>query len=727
METTYNKKGNKLYVIQTEQAVEISYDMTGVDYVLVQPELLADFAKLNPTIATKLRPLNYYLLRVTLPEWEDILPTPELAWSSSQATVQIGETNTYPTLSNPYSVEVTYSSSDEAVATIANDGTVTLLADGNTTISAIFAGSEEYSAQVVIYTLTVQEQVLNCILTTRTGLAIFDETANNWVTPTQLVTNPELSTLELTPDGHYSIDTRDGIGQGKSFVYSQDVATGSQGTVGPEFIAPQGRLDINLDDDIFIRLASDVEISNNDPNKHMVYNITKEDYYEINQAAPTNKIAVLELNEGSSLEGEVKWFSNWTYNPHLETIESQVEQIEVDGQTKYALTFELPVLTRLNDTFYIALNDGTVYEISTGFSGGLYPEYNSVGGGWATTSREVNGVYKYYWFGGVNLGIESRQGQDYSFDPAVTLQDGGSVGKYFTMPASNLSITKLPGVAFTISNPDQLDCGNGVYDSNWQLDTDQRVEDWKTYHMYLKDPNYTTSGLGIVIQTDLGVSTSAQPQIVETYHAPTESWQYTWTQRDGQPTSAYVGSIEYTTTFTDSYNVSDGKVYNTDPETRSWVEITDLTKCRAGRLLHVYLTDTNYRVVFSSNVTQTAENINTVNGHVDYGFIMPQGNVTITVVKATKVTIPSDFDPGTVYNRTTNNFENHNTWTTDQITGEYYKLFTPDVVLDMSMNPDYPTDSYTPNYSVTVVHPDQNAWWFEVPASDVEVTFTPLS
>lgn len=80
---------------------------------------------------------------------------PGLEWSVNTFDAVEGEENVYPTLTNTNGVEVTYSSSDETVATIANDGTITLVANGETTITAAFAGNSEYLEQEVSYTLTV--------------------------------------------------------------------------------------------------------------------------------------------------------------------------------------------------------------------------------------------------------------------------------------------------------------------------------------------------------------------------------------------------------------------------------------------------------------------------------------------------------------------------------------------------------------------------------------------
>ena len=83
-----------------------------------------------------------------------------LSWSPSSKTVTIGaDDNVFPTLNNTNNLSVTYSSSNEAVATIASDGTITLIAAGKTTINAEFAGNDEYEAGKASYELTVKEAI----------------------------------------------------------------------------------------------------------------------------------------------------------------------------------------------------------------------------------------------------------------------------------------------------------------------------------------------------------------------------------------------------------------------------------------------------------------------------------------------------------------------------------------------------------------------------------------
>ena len=86
---------------------------------------------------------------------------PQLAWSEETVEGILGEIKTFsfPTLDNStYNLSpITYASSKETVATISADGkTVTPLKVGTTTISATYAGDENYCKQTVSYTLHVR-------------------------------------------------------------------------------------------------------------------------------------------------------------------------------------------------------------------------------------------------------------------------------------------------------------------------------------------------------------------------------------------------------------------------------------------------------------------------------------------------------------------------------------------------------------------------------------------
>ena len=79
-----------------------------------------------------------------------------LAWEDAEASAYtMGKSNSYQTLTNPNSVVVTYSGDDDAVATVASDGTISLVAPGDVTVTASFAGDASYLPAEVSYTLHV--------------------------------------------------------------------------------------------------------------------------------------------------------------------------------------------------------------------------------------------------------------------------------------------------------------------------------------------------------------------------------------------------------------------------------------------------------------------------------------------------------------------------------------------------------------------------------------------
>ena len=89
----------------------------------------------------------------------------EMSWSSNSAAATItstGITFTAPTLNLGYASNVTYSSSNESVATIESNGDVTIVGEGTTIISAAFAGNTTYKPATVSYTLTVSDERTAC-------------------------------------------------------------------------------------------------------------------------------------------------------------------------------------------------------------------------------------------------------------------------------------------------------------------------------------------------------------------------------------------------------------------------------------------------------------------------------------------------------------------------------------------------------------------------------------
>lgn len=79
-----------------------------------------------------------------------------LAYSATEYTATIGQQNTFPTLDNPNKLTVTYTSSNEEVATINASGAVTLKGEGTTVITASSAETDAFKAGTASYTLKVE-------------------------------------------------------------------------------------------------------------------------------------------------------------------------------------------------------------------------------------------------------------------------------------------------------------------------------------------------------------------------------------------------------------------------------------------------------------------------------------------------------------------------------------------------------------------------------------------
>ena len=84
-----------------------------------------------------------------------------LAYAETAIEKHVGDDAFVNTLTNPNSVDVTYESSDTDVAEVANDGTITIKAQGTTTITASFEGNATYKPASVSYVLTVNEPGLD--------------------------------------------------------------------------------------------------------------------------------------------------------------------------------------------------------------------------------------------------------------------------------------------------------------------------------------------------------------------------------------------------------------------------------------------------------------------------------------------------------------------------------------------------------------------------------------
>jgi len=83
------------------------------------------------------------------------LEVPEFAWSATSVVYDMNNPTDLPTLTNTSDATPVYTSSDEAVATVAADGKITIIGEGKTTITAEVAATENYSAATASFTLEV--------------------------------------------------------------------------------------------------------------------------------------------------------------------------------------------------------------------------------------------------------------------------------------------------------------------------------------------------------------------------------------------------------------------------------------------------------------------------------------------------------------------------------------------------------------------------------------------
>ena len=147
-------KCNRNLTVTAEGATLGDKDNAGNDY-LYPVTVAAGISEITITFTNGLASQNARLDNIKLYQGSAKKPA-GLSWGKASTTLTIGQEVTL-VLSNENQLPVTYTSSDETVATIASDGTITLVAAGKTTLTAAFAGNDEYEAQTVSIEVTVKE------------------------------------------------------------------------------------------------------------------------------------------------------------------------------------------------------------------------------------------------------------------------------------------------------------------------------------------------------------------------------------------------------------------------------------------------------------------------------------------------------------------------------------------------------------------------------------------
>lgn len=152
----------------------------------------------------------------------DAKADPELSYATTSCTVSFDEASTFvaPTLTNPHSLTVTYSSSDENLAVVdENTGEVVLSNDteGTVTITASFVGDETYKAGSASYTITIYDpNVKGSIGNPYTVAEVIDGTATGtayvkgYITGFVKSINDPIQTIDITKDTNFALSDTEG-------------------------------------------------------------------------------------------------------------------------------------------------------------------------------------------------------------------------------------------------------------------------------------------------------------------------------------------------------------------------------------------------------------------------------------------------------------------------------------------------------------------------------------
>lgn len=130
-----------------------SADFTDINGISVDDQVIICGDLKKHTDGTYEFNYNNYLVEHTKTTKAD----PELSYTTTEYNVNLGDAFTAPTLNNPHTLAVTYSSNNEDVATVGTDGAVTIKAAGTVTITASFAGNDDYVAGEASYTINITD------------------------------------------------------------------------------------------------------------------------------------------------------------------------------------------------------------------------------------------------------------------------------------------------------------------------------------------------------------------------------------------------------------------------------------------------------------------------------------------------------------------------------------------------------------------------------------------
>lgn len=204
----------------------------------------------------------------------------ELSFASDKVTATYGDgTVTPPALNNPRQLPLTWSSSQESVATIGANNSIKIVGAGQTVISASFAGNDDYQAKVASFTLIVNKAKVTVEFdtdaetatigepfvspkakTTPSGLQLVYSTTDKYIAKvdgsTGEVTLRSAGKVKITASFHGSDNY-----EAASAYYELTVLEGEPQT--PTLDPLVKELDYSMDEDYFINAdGSEIDLSN---------------------------------------------------------------------------------------------------------------------------------------------------------------------------------------------------------------------------------------------------------------------------------------------------------------------------------------------------------------------------------------------------------------------------------------------------------------------------------
>lgn len=150
---------NSFPLLKNPDRMEIRYTSSNPSVATISSDgVISLISSGTTTIMASTEDSKFYEAASTIYTLEVNKAQPSLGWSANTCEAILASDNSFPTLNNPHGVGISYSSSNPSVASINQDGAVTIKGAGNTTIKATSKENDDYASRMVSYKLTVKKK-----------------------------------------------------------------------------------------------------------------------------------------------------------------------------------------------------------------------------------------------------------------------------------------------------------------------------------------------------------------------------------------------------------------------------------------------------------------------------------------------------------------------------------------------------------------------------------------